>query len=84
MVKYRHGSGILKLEDFTFIENRVFPPLGNHDALDPTPPHNLAHTFSFKSYAPKVFQKIRDFFEIDVDAYMNSVCGECKMNKFWN
>ena len=70
-------SSRLHLNDFSHVETRTYPPQG---IVDPnphrsTPAHDLAFTFTFKSYAPKVFQKIRDFYDIDVNAYMQSVCG---------
>ena len=59
-----------------------FPPKGNPKADPPLSPHELAHTFKFKSYAPKIFQKIRDHFSIDTDKYMESVCGNCNYLEF--
>jgi hypothetical protein len=65
----------LALGDFNYVEKISFPPSGNsHDPFR-TPPHNLAHTFKFKTYAPLVFSRIRDFFGVDSMSYMLSVCG---------
>lgn len=64
--------------DFEEIENVAFPPKGSTIPPYITPPHSLAHTFKFKSYAPKIFKQLREFFDIDPVDYMNSVCGkEC-------
>ena len=52
----------LKLEDFMQVEKLVFPPGGNTVGPYITPPHQLAHTFKFKAYAPKIFSKIRQMF----------------------
>ncbi len=54
----------------------MFPPTGNNVPPMITPPHQLAHTFKFKSYCPKVFHKIREFYDIDPQSYMMSVCGK--------
>ena len=66
----------LTLEDFSHVEKLIFPPDGGHHGTQTTPPHSLAHTFKFNSYALKVFRRIRDFFQIDNAEYMNSVCGK--------
>jgi 1-phosphatidylinositol-4-phosphate 5-kinase len=65
----------LTLEDFSYVEKINFPPDGNDTPPYRTPPHSLAHTFKFKTYAPRVFSRIREFFGIDKTNYMLSVCG---------
>jgi hypothetical protein len=65
----------LTLGDFSYVEKISFPPSGNSHGPFRTPPHNLAHTFKFKTYAPLVFSRIRDFFGVDSMSYMLSVCG---------
>lgn len=62
--------------DFEEIENVAFPQKGSNIAPYITPPHSLAHTFKFKSYAPKIFKQLSEFFDIDPVDYMNSVCGK--------
>ena len=69
-------SNRLKLEDFSFAEKVAFPPNGNSKGPHPTPPHKLAHTFKMKTYAPAVFRRLRNFFGIEPDSYMSSVCGK--------
>jgi 1-phosphatidylinositol-4-phosphate 5-kinase len=66
----------LTLDDFSHVDKQVFPAKGNDKGPRTTPPHPLVHTFKFKSYAPKVFARIREFFNIDVASYMMSVCGK--------
>lgn len=63
--------------DFNYVENIAFPPKGNSKPPFITPPHALMHTFKFKTYAPKVFRRIREFFGIDPGSFMLSVCGKC-------
>ncbi len=70
------NCGPLNIEDFLDVENVSFPPKGNNVPPQITPPHSLAHTFKFKSYSPKIFHKIREFFDIDSESYMKSVCGK--------
>lgn len=66
----------VSVPDFTSVGNLAFPPNGSTDSVIPTPPHDLAHTFKFKSYAPKIFHRLREFYDISAGAYMDSVCGE--------
>ncbi len=72
----QNESPDLTLEDFSYVEKINFPPQGNNNPPHRTPPHSLAHTFKFKSYSPKVFSRIRDFFGIDRTNYMLSICGK--------
>jgi len=65
----------LTLDDFGYVEKVEFPPGGNSYGPHITPPHSLAHTFKMKNYAPFVFRRIREFFNIDSASYMLSVCG---------
>ena len=62
--------------DFDYVQKVTFPPKGSTEAQNITPAHDLAQTFKFKTYAPKVFAKLREYFEISKEDYMNSVCGE--------
>lgn len=73
---------LLKVEDFTFAEKIIFPARGNNRPPYCTPPHSLVHTFKFKSYAPKVFKRIREYFDIDIANYMLSVCGNYNYLEF--
>lgn len=66
----------LTIDDFNHVEKRTFPAKGCNKPPHITPPHALVHTFKFKSYAPKVFSRIRDLFDIDISSYTSSVCGE--------
>lgn len=70
------------MPDFTSVGNLAFPPNGSTDSVIPTPPHDLAHTFKFKSYAPKIFHRLREFFDISAAAYMDSVCGDYNFIEF--
>eukprot|EP00602_Paraphysomonas_sp_CaronLab_P002978 CAMPEP_0185030480 /NCGR_PEP_ID=MMETSP1103-20130426/17485_1 /TAXON_ID=36769 /ORGANISM="Paraphysomonas bandaiensis, Strain Caron Lab Isolate" /LENGTH=804 /DNA_ID=CAMNT_0027565641 /DNA_START=142 /DNA_END=2556 /DNA_ORIENTATION=- len=72
----------LALGDFSYVEKISFPPNGNSHGLFRTPPHQLAHTFKFKTYAPLVFSRIRDFFGVDSVSYMLSVCGNYNYLEF--
>lgn len=74
-------NGII-LDDFNYVEKTTFPPDGYNKPPHRTPPHSLAHTFKFKSYAPKVFKRIRNFFDIDSIGYMLSVCGNYNYLEF--
>jgi 1-phosphatidylinositol-4-phosphate 5-kinase len=65
----------LALGDFSYVEKISFPPKGNTYGPFRTPPHQLGHTFKFKTYAPLVFSRIRDFFGVDSVNYMLSICG---------
>ena len=69
------GSG-LRLSDFTYVEKVTFPPNGCNTSPHITPAHKLAHTFKFKTYAPRVFHRLREYYDLDAPSYMESVCGE--------
>lgn len=71
----RAEEPILTVEDFSYVEKLTFPAKGTTTGPYRTPPHALVHTFKFKTYAPKVFKRIRDFFGIESMSYMLSVCG---------
>lgn len=75
-------STALRIEDFTFVEKITFPAKGNNQPPYCTPPHSLVHTFKFKSYAPKVFKRLREYFSIDTASYMLSVCGNYNYLEF--
>jgi 1-phosphatidylinositol-4-phosphate 5-kinase len=71
------ASENLTIADFSYVEKVRFPPGGSDKGSNHvTPPHKLAHTFKFKSYCPKIFKRLRDFFDTDASSYMLSVCGE--------
>jgi 1-phosphatidylinositol-4-phosphate 5-kinase len=69
-------------QDFDEVENVFFPPKGSNTPPFITPPHSLAHTFKFKSYAPKIFKQLREFFDIDPIDYSQSVCGDYNYLEF--
>ena len=75
-------ADLLRVEDFTFAEKINFPARGNNKPPYFTPPHSLVHTFKFKSYAPKVFKRLREYFSIDSANYMLSVCGNYNYLEF--
>jgi len=66
---------MVEISDFMAVEKIPFPPKGS----PLTPPHQLAHTFKFKNYAPKVFRRLRQLFGIDSASYMLS--GSSAMNR---
>lgn len=66
----------LTLDDFNYVEKRTFRPGGTTKSQYRTPPHSLGHTFKFKSYAPLVFRRLREFMGVDTVSYMLSVCGK--------
>ena len=70
----------LILDDFNYVEKLSFPAKGSNKPPFITPPHPLVHTFKFKSYAPRVFRRVRDFFGINAADYMVSVCGKLYTN----
>jgi len=73
----------LTITDFSFVEKVTFPPDGSEKGSSHiTPPHQLAHTFKFKSYCPKIFKRLRDFFDTDAASYMLSVCGDYNFIEF--
>ena len=72
----------LSLDDFNYVEKLTFPAKGCTTPPFITPPHPLVHTFKFKSYAPRVFRRIRDFYGIDPANYMLSVCGDYNYIEF--
>lgn len=64
-------------DDFTHNEAVPFPAKGTDGSTGyVTPQHSLVHTFQFKTYGPKVFVKLREFFDIDDTSYKQSVCGK--------
>lgn len=63
-------------EDFEHVIAVPFPAKGSTEGEFITPPHKLVHTFNFKSYAPRVFSKIRHLCDVDVASYQQSVCGK--------
>ena len=64
------------------VDKFVFPPCGNSRGPNVTPPHQLAHTFKFKAYAPKIFAKIRTMFGVEPAHFMLSICGEYNFIEF--
>ena len=75
-------SSRLTLEDFNYVENVAFPAMGSDNLPYPTPPHSLQRTFKFKSYAPRVFSRLRDLIDIDGDEYLQSICGNYNFIEF--
>jgi 1-phosphatidylinositol-4-phosphate 5-kinase len=69
-------------KDFAYTQHLNFPKEGSSVPGNITPPHSLAHSFKFKSYAPRVFGCIRSSFDIDVGDFMNSVCGNYNFLEF--
>eukprot|EP01039_Chlorochromonas_danica_P010862 gene10862-12073_t len=69
-------------DDFNFFETVAFPPKGCTTGPHITPAHSLAHTFEFKTYCPKVFKRVREFFDIDAPSYIDSVCGDYNYLEF--
>lgn len=76
------NKDILTVEDFSYVQKLNFPASGGLNGNFRTPPHGLVHTFKFKSYAPKVFLRIRDFFGMTTLEYMLSVCGNYNYLEF--
>ena len=72
----------LAFTDFMQVDKFVFPPNGNTSGPNMTPPHQLAHTFKFKAYAPKIFSKIRTMFGVEPAHFMLSICGEYNFIEF--
>ena len=52
------------MNEFMRIDHTVFPP-GGSSGERPTPPTGLKESFVFKDYAPLIFNKIRDRFNVD-------------------
>lgn len=76
------SDDILTVEDFSYVQKLTFPASGGMCGNFRTPPHGLVHTFKFKSYAPKVFKRIRAFFGIPTIEYMLSICGNYNYLEF--
>ncbi|GMH82344.1 hypothetical protein TL16_g09226, partial [Triparma laevis f. inornata] len=72
----------LNFTDFMQVDKYVFPPQGNSKGPNITPPHQLAHTFKFKAYAPKIFSKIRTMFGVEAAHFMLSICGNYNFIEF--
>jgi hypothetical protein len=75
----------LSAGDFPHNESVSFPAKGSDGSGSEgyiTPPHSLVHTFRFKTYAPKVFVKLREFFDVDDLGYKQSVCGDYNYIEF--
>ena len=73
----------LTLQDFNYVENVAFPAVGSDSMPYPTPPHSLMRTFKFKSYAPRVFGRLRDLVGLDTDDYMESICVELQLYRIY-
>ena len=72
----------LSSKDFSYVQKLNFPKEGSSVPGNITPSHSLAHSFKFKSYAPKVFEKLRGSFDIEVSEFMLSVCGNSNYLEF--
>jgi len=81
--KIKEGKLRMELRDFMEVEKYTFPPSGslNTNGIH-TPPHRLSHTFKFKAYAPRIFDKIRTMFGVEAGHFMLSVCGEFNFIEF--
>ncbi len=73
---------MLTLDAFNFVEKASFPALGSDEDPYPTPPHSLVRTFKFKTYAPRVFARLRSLCDIQTDKYMESICGNYNFLEF--
>mmetsp|Transcript_18636 Transcript_18636/g.33360 ORF Transcript_18636/g.33360 Transcript_18636/m.33360 type:complete len:519 (+) Transcript_18636:177-1733(+) len=63
------------IDDFEEISDVRFPSAGS-DKLDPETPKHTSRDFSFKTYAPKIFRRIRHRFGISCQKFVESVCGD--------
>mmetsp|Transcript_29118 Transcript_29118/g.51172 ORF Transcript_29118/g.51172 Transcript_29118/m.51172 type:complete len:579 (+) Transcript_29118:184-1920(+) len=68
------------LEDFEETISLEFPREGSNKQPF-TPPHS-SRDFDFKSYAPKIFHRIRDRFGINNIKFITSVCGNFEYLSF--
>lgn len=66
-------NSALTIADFEYAQKLRFPKDGCTTPNFKTPAHALRHTFMFKAYAPKVFQRIRACFGLKESDYMLSV-----------
>ncbi|GMH79783.1 hypothetical protein TL16_g08272, partial [Triparma laevis f. inornata] len=74
---------VLTPSDFKATGEVMFPPRGSYDGgIQLTPPHNLSHTFKFKSFAPSAFTSLRSLFGITTDSYLASICGNTNFIEF--
>ena len=72
----------MTVEDFSYVQKLTFPANGGLSGSFRTPPHALVHTFKFKTYSPRVFNRIRQFFGINTAEYMLSICGNYNYLEF--
>ncbi|GMI18117.1 hypothetical protein TrLO_g1539 [Triparma laevis f. longispina] len=76
-------QSVLTPSDFKATGEVMFPPRGSYDGgIQLTPPHNLSHTFKFKSFAPSAFTSLRSLFGITTDSYLASICGNTNFIEF--
>ena len=68
----------LTKDDFSNTGEISFPPRGSSS----TPPHNLSHTFRFKTYAGSCFASLRLLFGIRTEKFLNSICGNSNFIEF--
>lgn len=73
---------VLALDSFNYVEKASFPAAGSDEPPYPTPPHSLVRTFKFKTYAPRVFARLRGLIDIDPNEYMESICGNYNFLEF--
>jgi 1-phosphatidylinositol-4-phosphate 5-kinase len=64
--------------DFRMMEKYEFRPRGGKK----TPPHQLAHTFKFKDYAPIAFAYLRRLAGINDYDFLLSICGNANFIEF--
>jgi 1-phosphatidylinositol-4-phosphate 5-kinase len=72
------GKRWVQKSDFFMTEKYEFRPRGGKN----TPPHQLAHTFKFKDYAPVVFAYLRRLAGINEYDFLLSVCGNANFIEF--
>jgi len=72
------GKRWVRIQDFGRSEKYEFRPRGG--VL--TPPHQLAHTFKVKDYAPVVFAYLRRLAGVNEFDFLLSVCGNANFIEF--
>lgn len=73
---------MITLDAFNYVEKASFPALGSDEEPYPTPPHSLVRTFKFKTYAPRIFARLRSLCDVSTDSYMESICGNYNFLEF--
>jgi len=75
---------LITLDAFNYVEKASFPACGSDDPAEPypTPPHSLVRTFKFKTYAPRIFARLRSLCDVSTEAYMEAICGNYNFLEF--